>query len=86
MPTGMDNLGAAIADGRAGFGESLDTLMSAHIRLFGTPATPGGLYRLENRISERLMGATEKFTDKDIREWSQPRLIPVEKDRTGLER
>lgn len=34
---GMDALGQAIADGKLGFGEAHDMLMSAHIRLFGSP-------------------------------------------------
>jgi hypothetical protein len=87
MSTGMDELGKAIADGKVGFAESLDMLMSAHIRLFGTPNTRGGIYRLEARITEQLSGVIEKWADPHAREWYQPRLIPMDiKNDWGVER
>lgn len=100
MADGMDELGRAVADGRLGFGETLDMLMAAHIRMFGTPNTRGGIYRLEARISERLVGLAEQHTDPRLREWQQPRLVQVdikndwethrpkdaERDRSGVER
>lgn len=86
--TGMDALGRAIADGRIGFGETLDMLTAAHIRMFGTPNTRGGINRLEERLSQRLVELTERYADPGAQEWSWPRLLPEHTDKleTGVER
>lgn len=78
MSSGMDELGKTIADGRGRFAETLDTLVSAHVRLFGLPGTPGSMYRLEERITNRLIEVTEKYTDKNKREWypQRSRVLP----------
>ena len=72
MSDGMDTLGQAISNGRLLFSESLDMLMSAHIRMFGTPNTRGAIFRLEERLTERLLKATDRHSDPTIyREKSQ---------------
>jgi len=55
--SGMDDLGRGIAEGRIDFTETCDTLISAHIRMFGAP---DDVHALELRITNELLGRVKK--------------------------
>src|SRR5579859_7687390 len=88
MSDGMDELGKAIADGRLGFGETLDMLMSAHIRMFGTPNSIAGINRLETRLSDRLVAVAEKaiLAEGKQQEGFFHRVVDCVRDKIYLER
>jgi hypothetical protein len=61
-PSGLEDLGRAIADGRVSFSAALDEMVAAHIRLFGAPEDIEGL---EGRIGTQLMDAAGRAEMQD---------------------
>jgi hypothetical protein len=61
-PSGLDDLGRAIADGRVELSAALDEMTAAYIRLFGAPDDIDGL---ERRIAAQLLDAAGRAERQD---------------------